>query len=163
MSSIWGTCQYSDNEATNLLFQNIDIKELRAIFSDLGISAPNLYDANNLMSVKGYASFFRVLYNASYLNRSTSEQALRLLSLVEYKNGLVAGIPESTLISHKFGERESLSEDKQIVRQLHDCGIIYHPERPYLLCVMTKGKNFESLSRIVANISRIIYEQVDAH
>jgi len=28
--------------------------------------------------------------------------------------------------------------------QLHDCGIVYYPETPYLLCVMTKGWNFET-------------------
>jgi beta-lactamase class A len=154
--------RYSDNEATNLLFQNINFKGLESVFKDLGISVPDLYNANNEMSVRDYASFFRILYNASYLNRNMSEQVLGLLSLVEYKNGLVAGVPEGIVISHKFGEREILSKDKQVVRQLHDCGIVYHPTRPYLLCVMTKGKDFEDLSHIVAEISKIIYEQVNA-
>lgn len=152
---------YSDNEATNLLFQNINANSLNLIFNDLGINAPDLYDSNNSISVKDYASFFRILYNASYLNRSSSEQALNLLSGVEYKNGLVAGIPEGVVVAHKFGERESLSEDKKITRQLHDCGIVYHPDRPYLLCVMTKGNSFENLSNIITNISKVIYQEID--
>ena len=154
--------KYSDNEATNLLFQNIDSKNLSSVFSDLGINMPDIYNSNNSMSVKDYASFFRILYNASYLSRNLSEQALELLSQVEYRNGLTAGIPANIKLSHKFGEREALSEDKRIVRQLHDCGIIYHPDRPYLLCVMTKGKNFEDLALIVSEISRIIYEQINS-
>ncbi|MFA5777081.1 MAG: serine hydrolase [Parcubacteria group bacterium] len=153
--------KYSDNEATNLLFQNMDPQNLSLVFNDLGINMPDIYDSNNSMSVKDYASFFRILYNASYLNRSMSEKALNLFSTIEYKNGLVAGTPEDILVSHKFGERESFSEDKQVVRQLHDCGIVYHPYRPYLICIMTKGKDFENLSKIVSNISNIVFEQVD--
>jgi len=153
--------KYSDNEATNLLFQNISQKDLALVFGDLGISMPDIYNINNTMSVKDYATFFRILYNASYLNKDTSEQALNLLSAVEFKNGLVAGVPKDIPISHKFGERESLSSDKQIIRQLHDCGIVYHSKRPYLICVMTKGNNFENLSSIIAKISKIIYEQVE--
>ncbi|MFA6183856.1 MAG: serine hydrolase [Parcubacteria group bacterium] len=152
---------YSDNEAANLLFQNINTDDLNIVFSDLGLSAPNLYDPNNLITTKDYASFFRILYNSSYLNRSMSEQALTLLSAVDYRNGLIAGVPSGTMVSHKFGEREYLDENKKIVRQLHDCGIIYHSERPYLLCVMTKGEKFEDLSKIISRVSNIIYEEVN--
>lgn len=153
---------YSDNEAANLLFQNINPDELNLIFSDLGLSVPNLYDPDNAITTKDYASFFRILYNSSYLSREMSERALGLLSMVNYREGLVAGIPKEIMISHKFGERESLGENKKIVRQLHDCGIIYHPARPYLLCVMTKGEKFEDLSKIISQISNIIYKEVDS-
>lgn len=153
--------RYSDNEATNLLFQNISQEDLSSVFGDLGISMPDIYNANNTMTVKDYATFFRILYNASYLNRETSEQALSLLSVTDYKDGIVAGVPKNVQVSHKFGERESLSDDKQVIKQLHDCGIVYHPKRPYLICVMTKGKNSDDLPGIVSEISEIIYKQVD--
>ena len=155
--------KYSDNEATNLLFQNISQNDLALVFGDLGISMPDIYNANNTMAVKDYATFFRILYNASYLSKDMSEKALNLLSQVEYKNGIVAGIPQNIPISHKFGERELSGSDKQVIRQLHDCGIVYHPKRPYLICVMTKGRNFEDLSNIVAKTSKVIYEQVEAN
>jgi beta-lactamase class A len=153
--------RYSDNEATNLLFQNINSNNLNSIFSDLGISAPDMYNPDNSISVKDYASFFRILYNASYLNRIASEQTLNLLSMVEYKDGLAAGVPAEMMIAHKFGERESRAENGQIIRQLHDCGIVYHPSRPYLLCVMTRGKNFDNLTNIVSGVSNIIYQEIN--
>ncbi|EKE20862.1 MAG: hypothetical protein ACD_7C00457G0003 [uncultured bacterium] len=152
--------KYSDNEATNLLFQNMNLDDLNMIFSDLGINAPNLYDPNNSITTKDYASFFRILYNASYLSRDMSEKALGLLSTVDYKNGLVAGVPDNVIMAHKFGERESLNENKKIVRQLHDCGIIYYSDRPYLLCIMTKGDKFEDLSKIISKISNVIYKEM---
>lgn len=154
--------KYSDNEATNLLFQNISQDKLKVVFDDLGIAMPDVYDPNNAMPVKDYASFFRILYNASYLDRDMSERALDLLSTVEYKDGLIAGVPPDVAISHKFGERELTDKKGGIINQLHDCGIVYYPEHPYLLCIMTKGKNINNLSRSISSISKIVYEEVSS-
>lgn len=154
--------KYSDNEATNLLYQNISQQDLEVIFKDLGVTMPDIYDPNNSISAKDYAAFFRILYNASYLNRDMSERALELLSGSEYANGVLAGIPNGVVVSHKFGERESEDEVGRPVNQLHDCGIVYHPTRPYFLCVMTKGKDFSKLSQIISGISKIFYEKIDS-
>jgi len=154
--------KYSDNEAANLLFQNIDQNDLKAAFNDLGIDMPDVYNPNNSMQVKDYSAFFRILYNASYINRNMSEKALDLLSMSEYRDGLLAGVPSNIIISHKFGEREAKEENTgQTNNQLHDCGIVYHPNRPYLLCVMTKGKQFDKLSQVISKISQIVYDEVE--
>lgn len=47
-------------------------------------------------------------------------------------------------------------------RELHDCGIIYHPYRPYLLCVMTSGKDFQGLKDTIQAISTLTYQEVNA-
>ncbi|MBP6989161.1 serine hydrolase [Candidatus Shapirobacteria bacterium] len=81
-----------------------------------------------------------------------------LLSQVEYQNALVRGVNNpQIIISHKFGERtfEATSE-----RQLHDCGIVYYPEKPYLVCIMTRGQDFSKLSSAIAKLSQVIYESV---
>jgi hypothetical protein len=80
--------------------------------------------------------------------------------VVEYKDGLIAGVPSNITISHKFGERELTDEKGNVVNQLHDCGIVYYPEHPYLLCIMTRGKNIDNLSRSISAISKIVYQEV---
>lgn len=155
--------RHSDNEATRILFEYMNPEQLREVFNDLGIQMPDIYDSNNSMVIKDYASFFRILYNASYLNSDMSEQALNLLSRVEYKNGLVAGTPKEITVSHKFGEREVKTEDGKMIRQLHDCGIVYEPSRPYLICVMTRGNDFKTLEGIITQVSGIIYKQVSGN
>jgi len=40
-----------------------------------------------------------------------------------------------------------------------DCGIVYIPERPYLLCVML-GENKERGSEVIAQVSRQAYDYV---
>lgn len=149
---------YSDNEAYELLQAKIDNKLIIKTYTDLGIDLTEAYDNpnGNIISVKSYAAFFRILYNASYLNKDMSEKALTLLSQVKYTDGLVKGINDSNImIAHKFGERtyESTGE-----RQLHDCGIIYIPKKPYLVCIMTRGDDFTKLSSAIVQISRQIYQ-----
>lgn len=151
---------YSDNQAYEILLNHIDNPLLVQTFTDLGIdiSAGFTNPSGNIITAKSYAAFFRVLFNASYLNQEMSEKLLSLLSQVEYQNALVRGVNNpQIIISHKFGERtfEATSE-----RQLHDCGIVYYPEKPYLVCIMTRGQDFSKLSSAIAKLSQVIYESV---
>ena len=145
---------YSDNNAALLLSQIAGEKNLEKSYSELGINPPHneLY----LMSVRTYASFFRILFNATYLNIDFSEKALSMLTKTKFKDGIHKYIPEETLIAHKFGERELEDGSKQ----LHDCGIVYYPDKPYVLCVMTRGMNWDNLASIIQNISLQIYEEI---
>ena len=64
---------YSDNTASTILFSNISPERQNKTFSELGIPVPG-QDPNYSLTVKEYASFFRVLYNASYLSKRSSEE-----------------------------------------------------------------------------------------
>jgi beta-lactamase class A len=149
---------YSSNNATNILVNLLTEEELYQSSQDLGVNLQKQPDDDFTVSVNDYASFFRVLYNASYLTSSHSEKALELLSKTAYKNGIVAGVPENVIISHKFGERED-KKTKEI--QLHDCGIVYKPKRPYLLCIMTKGTNIKIQEQVIQNISKFVYQTIN--
>lgn len=151
--------KYSDNDAYTLLVNNIEASKIHQTFSDLGV---DISDANNnpngdIITVKAYASFFRILYNASYLNPEMSDRALSLLETVSYKTAINSPIPQSIKVSHKYGER--YFEDTG-VKQFHDCGIVYLPGKPYLICIMTRGKNFDKLTTTISDISKIIYDDI---
>jgi len=60
-------------------------------------------------------------------------------------------------VSHKFGEGGVMGGE----RQLQDCGIVYYPGRPYLLCVMAKGTKLENLEKFIKAVSRLVYYSVD--
>ena len=83
---------------------------------------------------------------------------------VDFRDGLVAGVPGNIEVAHKFGEREVDSQQTQ----LHDCGIVYYPKRPYLLCVMTRGQHTDDgavdeqkLQAIIKEVSTIVYNYVE--
>lgn len=149
----------SDNEAMDLLLENIPEEKVNQVHRDLGVVLPDAMNTENFISVKDYASFFRILYNAAYLDNEMSEKALNLLSQVEYRGGIVAGLREDIPVAHKFGER-SIKENGANKKQLHDCGIVYYAEYPYLLCVMTRGDDFQKLSSTISDVSKVVFENV---
>ncbi len=150
----------SDNGAMLTLLNYIDPAQLEKVYTDLGITVPNIRTPEDYMSVKEYASFFRIMYNAAYLDEEHSEKALDLLSRSQFHAGLVAGVPAGIKVSHKFGERKNIYIGQQ-TDQLHECGIIYYPERPYLLCVMTRGSDLNVLANFIKDISSLIYRQIN--
>ncbi len=155
---------FSDNNATNVLFNYIDHNSLKEVFSDLGISFNENNTRSDYISTKQFSLFFRVLYNSSYLDWYNSEQAMALLAQSDFRDGLVAGVPNQIAVAHKFGEsydqNDAVTGLKQ--EQLHDCGVIYYPKHPYVLCIMTKGDgSIQSLERSIQDVSRVVFEDVD--
>jgi len=144
----------SDNEAKDLLLFNLGMDRYRASYEDLGVEIPP--DPGDTMSVKDYASFFRVLYNASYLSPAMSEKALGMLSRLEFKTGLRTGVNAGIPLAHKFGERTLGA-----VRELHDCGVVYYPGHPYLLCVMSRGRNYAEMDEVIGRVSRTVYTEME--
>lgn len=150
---------HSDNKSANLLFAHTDQNSLAEVFSDLGIPQPDGSDIGDIISAKTYGLFFRVLYNATYLGRRYSERALELLAKTTFSDGLVAGVPSSTAVAHKFGDRLTTNGTGNATWQLHDCGVIYYPGGPYLLCVMTEGRTPQQLASTIKDISTIVYRE----
>ncbi len=149
----------SDNGAMYTLTGLIDKKAVDKVFASLGLESPS-QDKNYEISAREYASFFRILYNSTYLSRPMSEKALTLLSRTTFDSGIRAGIDSHIVVAHKYGER-ILSENNVVTGiELHDCGIIYHPTKPYLLCVMTRGESEEKLKDLIKNISQTVYSEV---
>jgi hypothetical protein len=152
----------SENTAVDVL-DELHTREILGVYRDLNLPDPIVKqnEDSDFMSPEEYSSLYRVLYNSTYLPESYSESALKLLSLAEFDKGLVAGVPEGVTVAHKFGEHTKLVNLKVAERQLHDCGIVYYPEHPYFICVMTRGMDFAKLEEAVAGISRIVYTEID--
>jgi len=147
---------YSDNRAVAVLTSMMPNNTLADMFSHLYVE-PFTNPQDYQMNVKEYAGFFRVLFNASFLNNEHSEQALNLLTHTTFNKGLVAKLPTDVLVAHKFGEYWLEGSDE---RQLHDCGIVYEPNSPYMICIMTRGKNMDLMAETIAEISKLVYDQV---
>jgi beta-lactamase class A len=157
--------EHSDNAATTLLFQNINNNSLVEVMTDIGLRFPETggtsAGTDDYMTVKSYSYLFRLLYNSTYLSRDMSEKAMELLSYSDFASGIVKGLPTGVKAAQKFGERTiEDTAGNSLGRELHDCGIVYYPEHPYLLCVMTKGNDFDTLSSIIGNVSTAVYKNV---
>ncbi len=146
---------FSDNNAMALLVENLPLPIQDKVYTDLDISIPGVRGVDDYMSVSDYAAFFRILYNASYLSKDNSQKALGILTKVDFAQGIRAGVPSNIPVANKFGEREEGNN-----QQVHDFGIIYYNDHPYLLGVMSRGKDFDKQAASIKDISRMIYSQI---
>lgn len=156
---------YSDNNAVPLLDTVITDNDFRQTISDLGVFLPpaGSPSPNDFVSVKAYSNFFRVLYNASYLNRDNSEKALKFLTEPDFPSGIEAGLPKGTINATKFGERNYDQSNPNFSKELHDCGIIYSPHQNYLMCIMTKGDDFIRLAATIRDITKSVYDYINSN
>src|SRR6187549_2313828 len=132
--------QYSDNDATLLLSQNMNVGIYNQVFVDLDLPPPPTA-GEYFISALDFSKFFRVLYNASYLSPEYSEFALKLLTQSTFSDGIRAGVDGNIKIAHKFGERVIGNK-----AQMHEFGIVFYDGSPYLLGVLTKGSNLKELT-----------------
>ena len=156
---------YGDNDAYTLLLANLPPAYLHKIAKDLYVN----YDpevTGDSLTLSAYASYFRVLFNASYLSEEMSEKALRYLARSVFRDGMASGIPPDIDIASKAGERIIKFVDNEgnpaESIQLHEFGIIYHPERPFLLGITARGSDFQDLARVIRDITKLVYAEVDS-
>jgi len=151
--------QYSDNNAMALLYYTISQKELGDVLDGMDVNNRPAAE-ENFISVHSYSGFFRILYNSAYLNREMSEKALELLSLQDFPQGIVAGVPPGTVVASKFGENASGPRGE--IKQLHEFGIVYHPNGAYIIGIMTRGNDLNKQAEIIRTVSAMIYSEVSA-
>ncbi len=143
---------HSDNRATSILTHHMAPERFFRTFQDLGLPVPDRSTTDYRMNVRDYSVFMKALYNSSYLSPTRSEYALELMTRAEFKNGLVAGLPAGTDVAHKFGEAGNPAE-----KQLHETGLVYMEGYPYLITVMTRGDQVDSLAEAIASISQLVF------
>jgi hypothetical protein len=155
---------YSDNSAAQMLFDYYPEEYMDRILQALGIQITRpTGEVENFVTARSYANVFRILYNASFLNKEYSNEALSILSKTEFSNGATAKLPKDTLVAHKFAERTLVYPDNTVaVKQFHECGIVYADkgEDPYIFCIMTEGDDYKTLESVIADISLFVFEEI---
>lgn len=148
---------YSDNYAYQLLLESSGGEGIPKMLYDLNADQ-SLEDGRFYFDARTVAALLRSLYNSSYLSRRHSELALRLLTESRFHDGLRRSLPPEAVVASKFGFHTS-ETDGQTHRELHECGIVYRPRSPYVVCVMTATDRGtpEDLQRLVGEVSRILW------
>ena len=85
------------------------------------------------------------------------------MTLTTFTKGIMGGVPSDMVVAHKFGENTNYLNSGIVANhELHDCGIVYYSNHPYLLCVMTRGTDLSALQGAIEDISRTAYKSIDA-
>jgi len=145
---------YSDNLSAYLLLENIDAKFVTQVFDDLAV--PDLEEINDF-GPRTYASYLRILYNATYINETYSEKALEILSRSTFSHGMRSVLNPGVKASIKYG----IASEPYNNNQLHECGIIYwQTNRPHVLCIMTIGDEYTQMATFIKDVTTAVQTAV---
>lgn len=136
----------SDNTAYNILLRNVGAEAINDFLSAVGLES--LFDSNLQITAKEYTQIFRSLYTSNYLDRELSQILLDMLSKTEDDLLLDKGLPDDVLFSHKFGT----NLDGFVYA---DSGIVYLPNRPYLITVFYQADQEDSEEKIFSLFEEI--------
>jgi beta-lactamase class A len=138
-----------------LLHDVTDQEIFKKTFADLGLNPPDVHAPDYTLTAREFSRFIDVLYDGRYLSLPASETAIALLCESDFTKGFKRFLPPGITMAHKFGE-----SGKPGKQELHETAIIYLNEKPYLLTVMTKGSNSQMLADVLAQISKIVYDNM---
>lgn len=113
--------------------------------------------ATESITPKNYGSILKSLFFSAYLSYDNSYEILDQLSKSKFTNWMSSPIPSNIPVAHKTG---TFDIEKSIYSVQSDCGIIYYPNRPYLLCVMVNSDNIEDSLVHIRSLSQIVYSYV---
>ena len=154
--------RWSRNDAKAALAQQIGEPAVRAVYRDLGMPWPFANpEADALLSVNDYSRLFRSLYDASIVRSKAADELLTMLNRTDFSPALVSGVPQGVEVAHKWGHRLLRDPTPEATHHLHDCGIVYKPGRPFLLCVMTAGMDQTVLAAAIAEVTRVVWRHLD--
>lgn len=142
---------YSDDTAIRVLKRRVSQQAYEQVYEGLDIELVQERGDLPKMSAKSYTSILKALYFSSILTKVHSQEILALLAQTPFDDKLVSGVPKGIPVAHKIGV---INEDVY-----SDCGAIYEPQRPYLLCMIFQTT--EDVARVrMKEISSMVYEYV---
>jgi len=147
----------SDNTALNAIsyytqnLLNDDQTPISAL--DLEITVDESSNYTIAIGSRDYSSVLKCLYFSCYLDKPHSQELLTYLSNTQYNNRLQAGISDKSItVAHKIGNYAQKVQS--------DCGIVYIPNRNYILCVMLQGTDTADTDKKISEISKKAYDFV---
>lgn len=147
----------SDNTANNALFDLINIADIKDVFASLDIPWGDSQNVE-VVTPKNYSSVLRSLYLSSYLEREHSNEILEYLTQSIDDDKIAGGVPGDIKVAHKIGVYDAANITKRVFT---DCGIVYIPHRPYILCIMVRDHERNSVT-FMSDLSKIIYEYLSS-
>ena len=151
----------SDNTATNILTNKLGINYLNNYFKSLGLVNTNLSrkiadfasrdrGIENYTTAEDIAYILEKIYNRSLINKDISEKCLKLLKLQRMNDRIPKYLPAEITVAHKTGLERSVC---------HDAGIVFTRKGNFLVCVLTKHANSNSIpsKEFIAKVALYAY------
>jgi beta-lactamase class A len=150
----------SDNTAYKLLKDRVGDEDLTSLYSYLDIPQDKVSEGRGI-TPKNYSSILKCIYFSCYLSYEHSNNLLDIMALPSEMDRIKNSVPQDIKVANKFGIYTVLGEEENQVYS--DCGIVYVPQRRYILCVMVRGAKVpDEAGKRIEDISKIVYDFVEA-
>jgi hypothetical protein len=121
---------HSDNDAWQALQEKIGRAKINSLMLIWGMTETSLED--NTTTAEDVSLFFTKLYQGEILSEEYKNKMLNDLTNTIYEEQIPAGVPEGIRVAHKVGYLKDV---------VSDAGIIYFPNNPYVLVIMSDQTN----------------------
>jgi beta-lactamase class A len=142
----WLMITISDNTATNILLNHLNVKTVWDKMEALGLPHTKIHSKTFLRSTSiavdssvkyglgvttpnETARLFELLHRGRAVSPAYDSVALAMLRANQDGAKLVRWLPDSVVVAHKTGD---------VDRSRNDCGIFYGPQNPVVVCAMTR-------------------------
>lgn len=152
----------SDNMATNILINLLGMNSINETIQKIGLKSTKLQrkmmdsqaskeGRENLISADDLVHILELIYKGRNINEKYSELMISILKRQQVRGRLDLYLPEEVVIAHKTGDLDNLE---------HDAGIVYLPNKEYIICVLTNQTETNKEGReIIGKISKMVYEE----
>lgn len=153
----------SDNSATNVLIDRVGMKNVNELMSSLGLTHTllrrkmmDIQAANegreNVSTPREMMTLLEQIYDGKVLNKEMTEDFFKMLS-THKESFMPRFLPNNVRIANKPGELEAVRNDS---------GVVFVPNRPYVICVMTTYlRNERDGEDAISRISEAAYQMFD--
>jgi beta-lactamase class A len=172
----WLMITLSDNTATNLILDKVDVRTVGAKMEALGLPRTKIHSktfrretsvAMDSSVVYGLGvttpdetlQLFALLHEGRAVSPALDSLALAMLAANQDDALLTRWLPADIRVAHKSGA---------VARSRNDCGIVYSPAAPVAVCVMTRENEDASYGvdnaayQLVARVAREVYDHYNA-
>jgi beta-lactamase class A len=171
----WLMVTLSDNTATNLVLDKVNVRTVWQKMESLGLPHTKIHSKTFLRSTSvamdssakyglGVTTpdetvrLFALLYEGKAVSPALDSLALVMLRANQDGTKLVRWLPESVAVAHKSGD---------VNRARSDCGILYGPSAPVAVCVMTRENRDTRYAAdnpahlLIARVAREVFRHYD--
>jgi beta-lactamase class A len=158
----------SDNSAANVLIDRLGLENVNATLASAGLKHTRLQrkmmdlkaareGRENVATPREMMTLLEAIYRRRLFSQELTDEFLTMLSTGWSQNSkrsaLLRGLPAGVRAAEKPGELEGVRADS---------GIVFAPNRPYILCVMaTYAKDEKAAEDVISRIAGITYGYFD--
>lgn len=151
----------SDNTATNMLIDQVGMANVNRTLDELGLKqirlrrkmidqAASARGDENTAAPREAMALMEKLYRGQVVNKQLSDDALKILK-IRKDSPIPRLLPDSVEIANKPGDIEGVA---------CDWAVVYVPNRPYAIAVMTNynGPDGGAADEAIAKVSKLAYD-----